>query len=188
MHMDLSFDVHEMGWAVVINLAATSFNKRSIANESGIKLLVEAGACDGLICTLKNPAFRSELAIFENALWALVNISIDSVGEEKLLQLNRIKLVVGTTWHANSTVQSVCEPFLSRVDCLAYSSLSFFAPLFLETPSADNLSHFRLPAEPPDLVATMSESLRFTWKIRLHLSGYMMGEIRLHGVILLLQA
>ena len=34
----------------------------------------------------------------------------------------------------------------------------------LETPSADSSSHFRLPTEPPDLVATTPETLRFTWK------------------------
>ena len=107
-------DVHEMGWAAVINLAATSFNKKSIANESGIKLLVEAGACDGLISTLKNPAFRSEWLIFENALWALVNISVDSVGEKKLLQLDSTKLVVDCMRNehfiTNAAVQEQVEP------------------------------------------------------------------------------
>ena len=106
--------VHEMGWAAVINLAATSFNKRSIANESGIKLLVEAGACDGLICTLKNPAFRSEWVIFENALWALVNISVDSVGEEKLLQLDSIKLVVDCMRNEHFVTNAAVQ---EQVDC-----------------------------------------------------------------------
>ena len=60
--MDILLDqgkVHEMGWAAVINLAATSFNEEAIENDDGIKLLVEAGACDGLVSTLKNPRFGS---------------------------------------------------------------------------------------------------------------------------------
>ena len=125
-------DVHQMGWAACINLAATSFNAKCIDNESGIKLLVQAGACKALISTLQNPAFRSVWAIFENALWALVNISVYDDGEKELVQLGSPELIVNCMrnehFKTNGCVQEQVDSRYSELKRFRPTLPSFFLP------------------------------------------------------------